>query len=193
MKRKLMIIGTVAMMFSLTACNTDNNNTNTEEPKQTVEDTNDKIEEKEDIKKEPIKEEPIEKDPIESQEIEEEDLDQNINKEENEDKPKDEEEDIVKTDMTDEEMIESSDYIAKVKMIQKGQNKFELKVLENIKGNINASNIPNTDKFNQNRAYVIFLRDTDGNIEPTSGDKSYILLEGDNHEIFEKINRNVNR
>lgn len=183
MKRKLMIIGTVVMMFSLTACNTNDNTTSTENPVEDMENTDEVVE-----KEEPVKEGPV--DPIESEEIEEEDLNQNINEE---DKDKDVEEPIVETEMTDEEMIENSDYIAKVKMIQKGQNKFELKVLDNIKGNINASDVPDTDKFNQNRAYVIFLRDVDGNIEPTNGNKSYILLEGDNHEIFEKINKNVNR
>lgn len=182
MNRRLMIIGVVAMMFSLTACNTNDNTTSSEEPVEDMEKT--EIIEKE----EPVKENPV--DPIESEEIEEEDLDQNINKE---NKDKDVEEPIVKMEMTDEEMIENSDYIAKVKMIQKGQNKFELKVLDNIKGNINASNVPDTEKFNQNRAYVIFLRDVDGNIEPTNGNKSYILLQGDNHEIFKKINKNVNR
>ena len=53
--------------------------------------------------------------------------------------------------------------------------------------------MPNTENFQQNRAYVIFLKDIDGKVEPTNGNKSYILLEGDNHEIFEKINKNVNR
>src|SRR5699024_5537696 len=49
--------------------------------------------------------------------------------EENRDEP------VDSTLMTDEEMIENSDYIAKVKMIKKGSSTFELKVLENLKGN----------------------------------------------------------
>ena len=91
--------------------------------------------------------------------------------------------------MTDEDMIENSDYIAKVKMIQKGQSTFELKVLENLKGSLNGKQIPNTENLNQNRAYLVFLKDVDGNLVPTNGTDSYVMLEGDNHVLFEKINK----
>ena len=81
----------------------------------------------------------------------------------------------------------NSDYIAKVKMIQKGKNKFELKVLENIIGNINASDVPNTDLLKPNRTYVILLRDVDGKKQPTNGKESYVLLEGNNKKIFDAV------
>lgn len=92
--------------------------------------------------------------------------------------------------MTDEEMIENSNYIAKVKMIQKDQSTFELKVLENLKGSLSGKEIPNSENLNQNRAYLVFLKDVDGNLVPTNGKDSYVLLEGDNHVLFEKINKN---
>ena len=63
------------------------------------------------------------------------------------------------TAMTDDEMIDQSDYIAKVKMIEKGQGNLELKVLDNIKGNINADKIPNTELLEKHRTYLVFLKD----------------------------------
>lgn len=92
--------------------------------------------------------------------------------------------------MTDEQMIQKSEYIVKVKKIEKEKNNFEIKVLENLKGDLSATDIPNADTLEKNRAYLAFLKVEDGAVVPTNGKKSYILLEGDNHEIFEKINRN---
>ena len=100
---------------------------------------------------------------------------------------------VDNTSMTDEEMIDTSDYIAKVKRIKEGKSVFELKVLENIKGNLTGKEIPKGELLNENRTYLVFLRDVDGTLEATDGTDSYILLEGDNHEIFEKINKKVNR
>lgn len=94
-----------------------------------------------------------------------------------------------KTEMNDEEMIDESDYIAKVKMIEKGQGNLELKVLDNIKGDITADKVPNVESLEKHRTYLVFLKNEDGKVEVTNGDDSLILLEGDNHEIFEKINK----
>ncbi len=157
MKKRLIIIGPVVIMFSLTACSTKEKTTTIKEPTGNVEDTKDKVAEEKSV--EPVKKEVKVK----------------------EEKPSE----PVK--MSYEEMVKSSDYIAKVKMIQKGKNKFELKVLENIIGNINASDVPNTDLLKPNRTYVILLRDVDGKKQPTNGKESYVLLEGNNKKIFDAV------
>lgn len=175
MKRKLLIIGAIVTSIGLTAC--DSNEKVDPNQDESVEDNidNDSEETKD--------QEEIDKDEdIETEEIEDED---------NEDVKENEEEneggDII---MSQDEMIEKSDYIAKVKMIQKGQDTLELKILDNIKGKLSKEDIPNTDLLKKNRAYLVFLKSGDAGVEPTNGDNSYILLEGDNHEIFEKINKN---
>ncbi len=89
------------------------------------------------------------------------------------------------------EMIDSSDHIAKIKLIKKGQDKTELKVLDSIKGNISSGDLPAIDNLELNRAYVVFLKDVDGKAILTDEVEGVVLLEGDNHELFEKINKKV--
>lgn len=89
------------------------------------------------------------------------------------------------------EMIDLSDHIAKIKLITKGQDKTELKVLDSIKGNISSKDLPAMDTLELNRAYVVFLRNVDGNVILTDEANGVVLLEGDNHELFEKINKKV--
>ena len=93
MKKRLIIIGPVVIMFSLTACSTKEKTTTIKEPTGNVEDTKDKVAEEKSV--EPVKKEVKVK----------------------EEKPSE----PVK--MSYEEMVKSSDYIAKVKMIQKGKKK----------------------------------------------------------------------
>lgn len=161
MKKKLLIISTLTLMLSLSACNTNNTPNQTEDNQ-----IEDNVEVEEDNKSD-IKE----------------DL---------EDVGEDIKDKIEKATMTDDEMIEESDQITKVKLIEKEKNTFELKILENLKGNLSKEDIPDTSSLERNRAYLIFTKVEDGKIVPTNGDKSYILLEGDNHEIFEKINKHKN-
>lgn len=168
MKRKLLVISAIVASISLTACGSDGTQNNIDsEPLTETEESKGVVKDAIDTAKDTIKDA---KDVVED-----------INE---------------KTDnvnMTDEEMIEASDYIAKVKRIQKGKDVFELKVLENIKGNLTGKDISKADSLNENRTYVVFLRDVDGVLEATDGTDSYILLEGDNHKIFEKINKHTNR
>ena len=90
-------------------------------------------------------------------------------------------------------MISESDYIAKVKKIKKGKDSYELKVLESLKGNLNTQDVPNADKLLENRAYLVFLKDKDGNVVFTNEAEGLMLLEGDHHEIFEKINKHLHQ
>lgn len=166
MKKKLLIISTLALMLSITACNTDNaDNTPNETEDNQVKDNQDNV-----------------------------DVEDNNNdiKEDLEDVGEDIKDKVDNITMTDDEMIEQSDQITKVKMIEKGKNEFELKILENLKGDLSREDIPDTSNLEKHRAYLIFTKVEDGKIVPTNGDKSYILLEGDKHEIFEKINKNKN-
>ena len=177
MKRKLLIIGAIIASIGLTACGSNEE----VDPNLGVEDKVDK--ENEDI----IEDDEIEED-IETKEVEQDEREGEGTYEDEADIIEDGKGgDII---MSQDEMIEKSDYIVKVKMIQKGQDNLELKILDNIKGKLSKEDITNTDLFKKNRAYLVFLENGDNGIEPTNGDNSYILLEGDNHEIFEKINKN---
>ena len=89
------------------------------------------------------------------------------------------------------EMIDSSDYIAKIKLIQKGEDKTQLKVLDTIKGNVSASDLPVIDTLELNRTYIVFLKKVDNTVVLTDDFEGVVLLEGDNHELFEKINQKV--
>lgn len=90
-------------------------------------------------------------------------------------------------------MIESSDYISKIKLIQKGQDSKEIKILDNIKANLSESNLPEIANLELNRSYVVFFKDLDGKVVLTDANDGVILLEGDNHELFEKINADVHK
>lgn len=100
------------------------------------------------------------------------------------------EEDNDETDSID-AMIEESDYISKIKLITKGASNQEIKVLDNIKGNLSHSDLPDLQDLKENRAYVIFLKDSNNEVILTSEKDSLISLEGDNHELFRKINEKV--
>ena len=88
------------------------------------------------------------------------------------------------------QMISESDYISKVKLITKGKNKTEIKVLDNIKDVILAKDLPELD-LKENRAYLVFLKDDGGEAVLVNEDDSLVLLEGDNHELFERINKQI--
>lgn len=87
-------------------------------------------------------------------------------------------------------MISESDYISKIKLITKGKNKTEIKVLDNIKDVILAKDLPELD-LKENRAYLVFLKDDGGELVLVNEDDSLVLLEGDNHELFERINKQI--
>lgn len=87
------------------------------------------------------------------------------------------------------EMIESSDYITKIKLITKGKDAIEIKILENIKGRLAVKDLPPLDNLKNNASYVVFLKDLDDSIILSDQKNGIILLEGDNHKLFEKINK----
>lgn len=128
----------------------------------------------------------IEDEATEDLEIQEEEME--VEEDEEEEEIADEE-DTEEVDSID-AMIDSSDYISKIKLIQKGKDNFEIKILDNIKDNLSESDLPELELL-ENRAYLIFLKDVDGNLVLTDENNGLVLLEGDNHELFEKINKKV--
>lgn len=88
-------------------------------------------------------------------------------------------------------MINESDYIAKIKLIKKGSDTAEIKILENIKGNLSNKDLAAIEDLELNRTYLVFLKDEDGSLVLTDENNSLILLEGDKGDIFEKIDREV--
>ena len=107
------------------------------------------------------------------------------------DNDKDEEENEDVSDDMD-EMIEEADYISKIKLITKGQDEKEIKVLENIKDPLSKDDLPEL-ALEENRAYLVFLENEDGKVVLVDEEDSLVLLEGDNHELFEKINKHVHQ
>lgn len=107
------------------------------------------------------------------------------------DNDKDEEENEDVSDDMD-EMIEEADYISKIKLITKGQDEKEIKVLENIKDPLSKEDLPEL-ALEENRAYLVFLENEDGKVVLVDEEDSLVLLEGDNHELFEKINKHVHQ
>lgn len=90
------------------------------------------------------------------------------------------------------QMVQDADYISKIKLITKGKNNTEIKVLDNIKAVLSAADLPSLD-LKENRVYLVFLKDDGNEVILVNGDDSVILLEGDQHELFEKINQEVHQ
>ena len=136
-----------------------------------------------------------------TEEVESEEEQEEADNTENEtEEPKEETEDVeVETDASDSEnneeaegpmdtdrMIEESDAIAKVKYFHKNGEK-HYKILETFRGNFNESFEKPAVDLMENRPYLFFYKEENGKLVPTNGDDSYLLLEGDMHEVFEKI------
>lgn len=165
-KLSLSLIGLI-LIFTLMACSTDKDD-NLEESQLETDDIQDEIQEVEE--KDEL--ENVEEDFIEEGQPEE-PLGEDI---------------AIDPDIM---MIDQSDYIAKIKLIQKGSGKVDIKILENIKGSLSNENLSVLENLKINRVYLVFLKDEDGSIELTDKNNSILLLEGDNSEIFEKINREI--
>lgn len=88
-------------------------------------------------------------------------------------------------------MIESSDYISKIKLIKKGEDSKEIKILDNIKNPLSSTELPALENLEENRAYIVFMKDLDGKVVLTDEENGVILLEGDNHELFDKIHQQL--
>lgn len=91
-----------------------------------------------------------------------------------------------------EQMIRDADYISKIKLITKGKNNTEIKVLDNIKAVLSAKDLP-TLQLEENRVYLVFLKEDGDDIILVDEDNSVVLLEGDNHELFEEINKEIHQ
>lgn len=90
------------------------------------------------------------------------------------------------------QMIDDAKYISKIKLITKGDKGSEVKVLDNIKAVLNKDNLPELN-LEENRTYLVFLKEEAGNLVLVDEDDGLVLLEGDNHELFEKINKKVHQ
>lgn len=168
-KLPLALMGLV-LAFALMGCNADNE-TNLDEDQVAIDDVQDE------------EQEVVDTDELEVEDEEDKNLVEEGKPEETVDEDTAADSDII--------MIRESDYIAKIKLIKKGSDTSEIKVLENIKGNLTHDNLPAMENLELNRTYLVFLKDADGSAVLTDIDNGLILLEGDNHEIFEKINKEI--
>ena len=173
-KLSLTLIGLI-LAFALMGCNADNE-TDLDEDQVAIDDVQDD------------EQEVVDTDELEVEDEEDENLLEEKKPEETADEETADEDTAADSDIV---MIRESDYIAKIKLIKKGSDTSEIKVLENIKGNLTYDNLPAMESLELNRAYLVFLKDADGSAVLTDTDNSLILLENDNHEIFEKINKEI--
>ena len=88
-------------------------------------------------------------------------------------------------------LIDSSEYISKIKLIRKSADTSEVKILDNIKGNLSYNDLPVIDGLVMDQTYVVFLKNLDNRVVLTDDKEGIILLQGDNHELFEKINKKI--
>lgn len=131
-------------------------------------------------------EDEVVQEPVEDNEI--------IESEDNTEESVDDTEESVDVDTNedpDDVMIDSSDYISKIKLITKGSDTEEIKILDNIKGNLSHEKLPVLESLEKNRTYLVFLKDENGSTVLTDDANGLILLENDNHLIFEKINKKI--
>lgn len=87
-----------------------------------------------------------------------------------------------------EALTEYADSIVKAKVIA---NTGEVKVLENLKGNVVPADLEafKADMVG-NKPYLLFLKEADGKMELAGSETdSFVLLQGDQHEMFEAINK----
>lgn len=89
--------------------------------------------------------------------------------------------------MTDEEMIEEADYIAKVKIVEAEDGKLKAELIENLKGDILGEDIPDDENFKKDKEYVVFLKDENGKPEPIAKENHYKEINSEDDEILKKI------
>ena len=99
--------------------------------------------------------------------------------------------DIDDTDAVD-GMIESSDYISKIEVISIGQDNADIKVLDNIKKDLDPASLPEIPELEEGKTYLVFMKDEGDTVTLTDETEGIILLEGDNKDLYEKIDQQVN-
>lgn len=160
----LLLVGLI-LVFSLIGCTADKD----EPGNDIVQTPEDEIENQDEDMEEPI-EDPVEDD------MDEEDIGEDMG------------DDMDSIDA----MIESSNYISKIKVITKGEDNSEIEVLDNIKKEISQESLPVIPELEENKTYLVFMKDEGNTVVLTDETEGVILLEGDNKELFEKINKQVN-
>lgn len=90
------------------------------------------------------------------------------------------------------QVIDSSDYISKIKLIEKGKDNIEIKILDNIRGTLNSTDLPPMENLELHRTYIVFMINSGDKVVLTDEKYGVLHLEGDNHELFEKINKQHN-
>ncbi len=85
-----------------------------------------------------------------------------------------------------EERIKSSNFIARVELSDLGGGNDELKIIENIKGNLSQANLAQIEGMEKNIEYLIFLRDVEGLVDLTDNE-SLISLENNGQDKVNEV------
>lgn len=89
-------------------------------------------------------------------------------------------------------MIESSDYISKIKVITASGDNRKIEVLENIKKDLSPEDLPELANLEENKTYLVFMKDQDNTIVLTDEVEGVVPLENENTDLFETIKEKLN-
>lgn len=93
--------------------------------------------------------------------------------------------------MTDEEMIDAADYIAKIRIVEDKDSTVDgalrAELIEDLKGKLVGKEIPNDENFKKDEEYVIFLKDEGGKPVPVRDQNHYQVINGEDDELLKKI------
>lgn len=99
--------------------------------------------------------------------------------------------------MTDEEMIDAADYIAKVRIVEDKDSAIEdalrAELIENVKGDLTGKEVPNDEGFKKDEEYLIFLKDEGEKVVPVNDQNHYQVLNGEDDELLKKVNDRLDK
>ena len=89
-------------------------------------------------------------------------------------------------------MIQSSDYISKIQVMSTGPDNTDIQVLDNIKKELSPESIPELSQLEDGKTYLVFMKDEGDTLVLADETEGVILLEGENKDLFEQIDQQVN-
>lgn len=106
--------------------------------------------------------------------------------------PVDQSEALSRTELRN--LMSESDYIARVKLIQLGDQAQELKILANYKGSLSNIEFDMPKGLSPNTEYLLFYHDDEeGNVVPTTNEMPAIAVAPENDTILDYVRKTYNK